>query len=102
MEIVENWSRIIGTVRECQPPEDPTGPGVVAVCVDDVGKVIERGRSYPNFLNESVGEIVRVQVPNVEARDLHLVQGMHIELEVRRGRSAARLFARPGTITVRR
>ena len=89
-------------MREWQPPEDHTCPGVVAVCVDGVGKVSQGDRSYPNLLARSVGEIVRVQVPNVEARDLDLVQGMHIELEVRRGRSAARLFAKPGTITVRR
>ena len=102
MEIVENWSRIVGTVREWQAPEGPAGAGVVVVCVDGVGTVSEGDRSYPNFLARSVGEIVRVQVPNVEARDLKLDEGMHIELEVRRGRNASRLFARPGTIIVRR
>ena len=49
-----------------------------------------------------MGEIVRVQVPNVDAQNLMLGEGMHVELEVRRGRSAARLFAKPGTIIVTR
>ena len=102
MEIVENWSLIVGTVHEWQPPEEPNGPATVVICVEDVRTVMNGDHSYRNLIATSKGEIVRVQVPYVDACDLNLVQGMHIELEVRRGRSAARLFARPGTIILTR
>ena len=102
MEIVENWSRIAGTVQEWQPPSDPNGPGTVVICVEDVGTVTNGERTYPNFLAKTRGEIVRVQVPDVDARDLNIVKGMRLEVEVRRGRTASRLFARPGTIVVKR
>ena len=102
MEIVENWSLIVGTVQEWQPPEDPNGPALVAIRVEDVGTVTRGGGTYRNLLANTKGEVVRVQLPHVDARSLKLDHGMHIEVEVRRGRSAAKLFARPGTIIVTR
>ena len=102
MEIVENWSRIVGTVHEWQPSEEPDGPATVVIRVEDVRTVMNGDHSYRNLIATSKGEIVRVQVPCVDADDLTLVQGMHIELEVRRGRTPTRLFARPGTIIVTR
>lgn len=102
MEIVENWSRIVGTVQEWQPPADPSDPGVVVVRVDGIGTVKKGDRSYPNLLTKSVGEILSVQVPSIDAQGLDLARGMRIELEVRRGRTAGKLFARAGTITASR
>lgn len=102
MEIVENWSRIVGTVTEWQPPEEPNGAAIVVICVEDVRTVMNGERSYRNLITKSKGEIVHVQVPYADANDLKPARGMHIELEVRRGRSATKLFARPGTIVVRR
>lgn len=102
MEIVENWSRIVGTVREWQPSAEPNAPATVVICVEDVRTVMSGDRSYRNLIATSKGETVRVQVPCVDADNLNLVQGMHIELEARRGRSATRLFAKPGTIVVTR
>ena len=100
MEIIENWSRVVGTVQEWQPPDEPNGPGMVVIRVEDVGTVMRGSDTYKNLLANSKGEILRMQVPNVDAHNLDLVPGMHIELEVRRGRSPARLFAKPGTIIV--
>lgn len=102
MEIVENWSKIVGTVDEWSPPAEANGPGTIVVRVQDVGSVVRGGETYPNLLESSKGETVRVQVPDVDAHDLHLAPGSSIELEVRRGRSAAKIFSRPGTIRILR
>ena len=102
MEIVENWSRIAGTVQEWQPPSDPNGPGTVVISVEDVSPVTKGDGAYPNFLAKTRGEIVHVQVPNVDARDLNIVKGIRVALEVRRGRTARRLFAKSGTIVLQR
>lgn len=102
MEIVENWSRIVGTVQEWKPPVDSNDPALVVIHVKDVGTVMSGDETYRNLLANTKGEVVQVQVPNVDARDLKLVRGMHIEVDVRRGRNAARLFAKPGTIVVTR
>jgi hypothetical protein len=102
MEIVENWSRLAGTVEEWHPPKDPNASATIVIRVDDVGDVRKGDKTYPNLLATSIGNMVRVQVPNVDAHGLKLGEGMHVELEVRRGRSAARLFARPATIRVTR
>jgi len=101
MQIVENWSRIVGTVQEWHPPDNSAGPGTIVIRVEDVGTVRKGDKSYPNLVERSPGEVVRVQVPNVDAHNLRLVEGMHIELEVRRGRSARSLFAKPGTLVTR-
>jgi hypothetical protein len=102
MEIVENWSRIVGTVQEWKPPEEAKGPALIVIRVEDVGTVVRGHETYRNLLANTKGEVVQVQVPGVDARDLELVRGMHIEVEVRRGRSADKLFAKPGTIVVTR
>lgn len=101
MQIVENWSRIIGTVQEWHPPDDSAGSGTIVIRVEDIGTVRQGKKSYPNLVARSAGEVVRVQVPNVDAHNLSLVEGMHIELQVRRGRSARSLFAKPGTVVTR-
>ena len=102
MEIVENWSRIVGTVQEWQPPSEPKGPGTVVIRVDEVHSVGRGGGTYPNLLASTRGEIVRVQVPDVDASDLTLAPGSSVELEIRRGRTAEKLFAKAGTIVVKR
>ena len=101
MQIVENWSRIVGTVQEWHPPDNSAGAGTIVIRVEDVRTVRKGDKSYPNLVVKSSGEVVRVQVPNVDAHNLSLVEGMHIELEVRRGRSARSLFAKPGTVVTR-
>jgi hypothetical protein len=102
MEIVENWSRIVGTVQECQASADPDGPALVVIRVDEVSAVARGGDAYRNLLTDTKGEVVRVQVPGVDARDLNLARGTCIEVEVRRGRRADKLFARPGTMVLAR
>ena len=82
------------------PMRAPNGPATVVIRVEDVGTVMRGSDTYKNLLANAKGEILRVHVPNVAARNLNLVPGMHIELEVRRGRSPAKLFAKPGTIIV--
>ena len=101
MEIVENWSRIVGTVQEWHPAE-PGRPAMVALRIEAVAKVVRGGEAYPNLLAGSRGAVVHVQVPTADARTLELVQGARIECEARRGRTATTLFARPGTIIVMR
>jgi hypothetical protein len=98
--IVENWSRVIGQVEAWDPPAQPGGAGTLTVRVERVDDISSpAGSPYPNLLAGTEGRTLRVQVPAATASQLDFKQAASIELEIRRGRSADRLFARPPSIT---
>src|SRR5262245_42614189 len=96
MQIVENWSRISGTVESFEVPQLPEADGIITVRVSRVAEVRDkRGDHYPNLLKDAKGTVVRVRVPAEAIRHLKAKPGDAIELDVRRGRSPSVLFAHP-------
>src|SRR5262245_38703082 len=102
MQIVENWSRISGTVESFDVPELPGADGTLTIRVNSVRDVPRKeGAHYANLLNDAKGTVVRIRVPAEAIRHLNAHPGGKIELDVRRGRSPATLFAHPeGTVRV--
>jgi hypothetical protein len=93
--IVENWSRISGTVESFDVPELPEADGWLTVRVDRVTDVTSKGVHYKNLLKDAKGTIVKIRVPAEAIRQLEARAGGTIELDVRRGKSPAALFAHP-------
>jgi hypothetical protein len=98
MHIVENWSRLTGTVASWQAPAAPDEPGILTLRVERVRDVPSGRGAYRNLLEAIEGQTVRIRVPHDAAKDLTIETGGTIELDVRRGRSADQLFAHPDRI----
>jgi hypothetical protein len=94
VQIVENWSRIVGRVEGWEPPARGE-PGILTLRVARVADV-PRGSSgaYANLLQETRGRVVRVSVSEPVAVGLGIAVGCDIDLDVRRGRSPEQLFGR--------
>jgi hypothetical protein len=98
--IVENWSRITGCVESWTPPDRSDGPGSLDVRVERVDEVVRpAGHVYANLLAGCEGRVVQIEVPAVVACSLDIRAGDRIQVQVRRGRSPERLFARPGSVS---
>jgi hypothetical protein len=98
--IVENWSRIVGQVEALDPPAQPGGAGTLTVRVERVDDIAgPAGSPYPNLLAGTEGRTLRVQIPAATASQLDFTEASSIALDIRRGRTADRLFARPPSIT---
>jgi hypothetical protein len=96
MQIVENWTRLSGIVDAWQPPTRDDGEGYLVVRIERTADVPRSGGgTFPNLLEASAGEAVRVRIPPSVARALDTRVGSRVELDVRRGRSAAYVFAHP-------
>ena len=65
--------------------------------IDDVPR--QAGSRYANLLAGSEGRLLHIQLPAAAATDFIVSVGDRIELDVRRGRSADRLIARPDGIS---
>jgi hypothetical protein len=99
MQIVENWSRVSGCVDAWMPPSAAGRPGTLTVRVSRVAPIArEDGSLYPNLLSGAEGRLLRIEVPAVAADRLAPSPGADVELDVRRGRTAERLFAHPERI----
>ncbi len=100
VQIVENWSRVAGRVEAWDPPAQPDTPGTLTVRVERIDDVARQaGSPYANLLAGREGRVLRIQVPAVAAARLNVAVGDRIALDVRRGRSADHLFARPDRIS---
>jgi hypothetical protein len=71
----------------------------VDVRVERVDEVTRpAGRAYPNLLAGCEGRVVQIEVPAAVASELAIQPGDRIQVQVRRGRSPERLFARPDSV----
>jgi hypothetical protein len=95
-QIVENWARVTGRVEAWEPPAKAGGVGTLTLRVESVSDIPRgRGLAYKNLLKGGEGRLLCVLVPAAAATQLPLVVGHRINLDVRRGRSQDRVFARP-------
>ena len=95
-QIVENWSRLSGTVESWDPPKNPNDQGILTVHVEQVGSVAkEHGAAYANLLEGVNGTTVRIRVPAAAVPRIRARPGEGVTLVVRRGRSLNLLFAHP-------
>lgn len=88
--MVENWSRLEGTVVAVAPAADLAAFSVVQVEVSAVAAVA----SFPNLLAETAGTRLNVYVANDLAGRLALAPGQRVRGRVRRG-GPTRIFAHP-------
>lgn len=96
VQIVKNWSRIVGAVERWEPPSAPGEPGTLTMRVQRVSDVPGLDAEYKNLLTGSEGQRLEVHVPPDDARAAAFKPGQIVEMDVRRGRSPIRVFARPG------
>jgi hypothetical protein len=95
-QVVENWSRISGTVESWDAPRSPGAEAVLTIHVDRVGDVPKHeGVVYPNLLTNLTGGTVRIRIPAAAVSRVSQRKGEQITLDVRRGRAPDALFAHP-------
>jgi len=88
--IVENWAEITGKVQSVSP-STVTGFKTVEVRVEDAKSVA----SYPNLLDQTVGEVIAVNVPDALADTLPAdPEDASVTCRVRRA-GPSRLFVHP-------
>ena len=96
MQVVENWSHVVGRVEKWTAPKDADGHGELVVRVERVADVKgEGGKPWPNLLDKAEGSTLRVQVPGSAAAGLDVADGDSITVDVRRGREPGVVFANP-------
>ena len=101
MQVVENWSHVVGRVEKWTPPKDADDHGELVVRVERVADVKgEGGKPWPNMLDKAEGSTLRVQVPGSAAAGLDVADGDSITVDVRRGREPGVVFANPEKIRV--
>jgi hypothetical protein len=98
MQVVENWSRIVGRVERWTPPKEAGDPGELVVHVERVEAV----KGHRNLLEQAEGTTLRVRVPPSAAATLNPEAGASITVDVRRGREQGLVFADPEKIRVGR
>jgi hypothetical protein len=102
MQIVENWSHVVGRVEKWTPPKDADDHGQLVVRVERVEDVKgEGGKAFPNLLEKAEGTTLRVRVPASAASKLDAPEGSSIALDVRRVREPGVVFANPERIRIR-
>lgn len=98
MQVVENWSHVIGRVERWTAPKEAGGHGELIVHVERVEAV----KGYRNLLEQAEGTRLRVRVPPSAAATLDPAAGASIAVDVRRGREQGLVFANPEKIRVGR
>jgi len=102
VQIVENWSRILGRVENWEPPRKSGGPGTLTIAVERVEDVASSdGSPHHNLLAGAAGTTIHVIVPASAATRVVPPKGSMAVVEVRRGGSPGRVFANPDRITLR-
>jgi hypothetical protein len=103
MQIVENWSHVVGRVEKwTPPPKDADDHGELVVRVERVEDVKgAEGKTFPNLLGKAEGTTLRVRVPASAAKTLDAPDGAAIALDVRRVREPGVVFANPEKIRIR-
>ena len=80
VQIVENWSDIRGTIIRSKPSKELEDFHIVNIDVEEVQAV----EGYPNLLEDSVGQIIPVYIPDELVHSYQLETGMVIFWRVRR------------------
>lgn len=80
VQIIENWSKIIGIVQSLQPSPDVVGFMAVEVVV----QAVEPVEGFPNLLEDAVGKNLIIHVPEALAGELGMTIFDWIECQVRR------------------
>ena len=102
MQVVENWSHVVGRVEKWTAPKDADDHGELVVRVERVEDVKgEAGKAYPNLVEKAEGTTLHVRVPASAAKTLDAPDGAAITLDVRRVREPGLVFANPEKIRVR-
>jgi len=102
VQIVENWSRILGRVENWEPPRKSGEPGTLTIAVERVEDVASAdGSRHRNLLAGAAGTTIRVIVPARAAARVVPPKGSMAVVEVRRGGSPGRVFANPDRITLK-
>jgi hypothetical protein len=102
MQVVENWSHVVGRVEKWTAPKDADDHGELVVRVERVEDVKgDGGQAFPNLLEKAEGTTLRVRVPASAARTLDAPDGAAVALDVRRVRDPGVVFANPEKIRVR-
>jgi hypothetical protein len=96
MQVVENWSRVVGRVEKWTPPKDADDHGDLIIQVERVEPV----KGFRNLLEKAEGTALRVHVPGSVATGLDVADGASITVDVRRGRESGVVFANPEKIHV--
>lgn len=81
VQIVENWSRVTGTVEDVTPSEDPRNPGRLLLRIDSIQPV----EPFANLMAGYEGRTVEISLPAALLSRLPLVPGRSVTLRVRRG-----------------
>ena len=101
MQVVENWSHVIGRVEKWTAPKDADDHGELVVRVERVEDVKgEGGKAWPNLLEKAEGTTLRVRVPASAAATLEAPEGASVAVDVRRGREPGVVFANPERIRI--
>jgi hypothetical protein len=101
MQVVENWSHVVGRVERWVPPKGADDHGELTVRVERVGDVKgEGGKAFPNLLGKAEGTTLRVRVPASAAATLEAPEGASVAVDVRRGREPGVVFANPERLRV--
>jgi hypothetical protein len=90
MQIVENWSDLAGDVVAWHPLSPLTGFGIAEVRVRSVAPV----GMFPNLLQDTVGETVKIFVPTAAALRLNLAPSAMIRCRVRKAGPSS-MFVHP-------
>ena len=101
MQVVENWSHVVGRVETWTPPKDADDYGELVIRVDRVEDVKgEGGKAWPNLMEKAEGTTLRVRVPASAAKTLDPADGALIAVDVRRVREPGVVYANPEKIRV--
>jgi hypothetical protein len=95
VQIIENWSRIGGTVLRVEPAPDYATFVLAQVQVDSVEPVA----GFANLLVDATGQTLPVLIPSNLVSRLGLRVGSRIRARVRRA-SLKRIFAHAEEVTV--
>jgi len=90
VQIVENWSRVTGTVEAFAPSGDPQRPGVLSLRISAVCPV----EPFADLMAGWEGRTIEVPVPASLLPRLDLVPGRSVTLRLRRGGPTA-VFSHP-------
>ena len=90
MQIVENWSDIVGEVKGHHPSQSTAGFTTLKIAVKDVKPV----KGFSNLLQKAKGETLEVNVPNDIIGDFDLKPGTIVSGRVRRA-GLKNIFAHP-------